>query len=558
MLLFIFAFLSGLVTILAPCIWPILPIVLSASSAGGGGRKRSLGITLGVMTSFTIFLLSISFLARVFNINPSSLRLVAAIVIGLMAVMMIVPKLAAQFEILVSRLANVFGQKNNSNNSGFKPGFLTGLSLGLVWSPCAGPILATIAALAATGGITLQAVGLAVSYVAGVGVPLFAFAYGGQRFLSKSRLVNKFTGKIQRVFGVVMLVMAFVIYKNYDVVLQAKILERVPVLARLTTGFETSDTVQKEIEKLTGRVRLDEGVVAPEFVGITRWLNLADGRQSLSLSELKGKVVLVDFWTYTCINCVRTLPHVTAWYDTYKDDGFAVIGMHTPEFAFEKETKNVLTAIERFKINYPVAQDNDFATWNAYSNQYWPAHYLIDATGKIRYTHFGEGKYEETEAMIRTLLAEAGKSVDRDMTVMPDETPRQQASPETYLGSRRMLYLDKIGKASQGEQTFVLNPEVAQNRFSLGGVWNIGPESATAVSNAVLIYEYRAKDVFLVLRPGSGGAGTVKVFVDGVARDTLTVDSDRLYEVVRDSESGDYTLRLEFSPGVQGYAFTFG
>ncbi len=556
MLLLFFAFLSGLVTILAPCIWPILPIVLSASVAGGGGRARSVGITFGVMSSFTVFTLTVSALVRVFGIDPAVLRLVSVVVLMILAVMMIVPQLAVGFELLVGRLANVFGKAGNEKQAGFWPGFLTGVSLGGVWSPCAGPILAAIATLAATGGVGVQAIVVTIAYVTGVGVPLFAFSYGGQAFLARTKLINRFTGRIQQVFGVVMLVVAVGIYFHYDVLLQAKILEQLPGLAAVTSGFEKSTTVQNELRELTGKTALPVGkTLAPEFVGIERWLNT----QPLTMAELRGKVVLVDFWTYTCINCIRTLPHVTSWYNTYKDKGFVVVGVHTPEFAFEKETANVQRAIGQFGILYPVAQDNNYATWNAYQNLYWPAKYLIDAKGVIRYTHFGEGEYDKTEDAIRALLVENGQTVDELKSGnMSDDTPRVALSPETYLGSRRMLYLDGVGKADDGVQQFRLNPKVKVNHFSLDGQWNITPEAAISGEAAVLEYEFVASRVFLVMRPPTTGIGTVHVWLDGEKLQDIVVDTDRLYDLVKLEKSGQHRLRLEFSPGIGVFAFTFG
>ncbi len=254
-----------------------------------------------------------------------------------------------------------------------------------------------------------------LAYVSGVGLPLFLFAYGGQKVVGKTRFLSAYTGRVQQAFGVLILLTAVSIYTNYDKVIQLKLLEAFPSYSSALTSFEKNDAIKQQLDVLKGRkpsnVTTDarglfnENKPAPEFVGITKWLNTD---KPLTLKDLKGKVVLVDFWTYTCINCIRTLPHVTSWYDKYKDQGFVVIGVHTPEFQFEKETKNVENAIKQYKINYPVPQDNDFATWNAYDNQFWPAEYLIDAKGTIRRTHFGEGKYDEMEMAIQTLLKESG------------------------------------------------------------------------------------------------------------------------------------------------------
>src|SRR6185369_14859560 len=328
LLLLIFSFWAGLSTILAPCIWPVLPIVLSSSIAGRDHR-RPLGITLGVMLSFAFFTLSISLLVKAFHLDPNLLRLIAVVVIAALGLMLVVPRLGVWVDLAISRMSNGFGGKT-VQGIGVLPVFLTGLALGVVWSPCAGPILATIAALSATGQVNLDVILVTLAYVIGVGVPLFAFAYGGQRFVGKARGLSKYTGKIQQVFGVVMILAALAILNNYDQKFQLFVLDRFPILGTAINGFENSDPVIKRLNLLKGTKQqsvsdssglLNANSPAPDFVGITKWLNTD---KPLSINDLKGKVVLVDFWTYTCINCIRTLPHVTSWYNKYKDQGFVV------------------------------------------------------------------------------------------------------------------------------------------------------------------------------------------------------------------------------------------
>jgi thiol-disulfide isomerase/thioredoxin len=280
---------------------------------------------------------------------------------------------------------------------------------------------------------------------------------------------------------------------------------------------------------------------------------------------------LVDFWTYTCINCIRTLPHVTSWYDKYKDKGFVVIGVHTPEFAFEHDTSNVLNAIKQYNIHYPVAQDNNYETWNNYNNQYWPAEYLIDANGNIRRTHFGEGEYDKTEEAIQALLKEAGKNVSSKLDTMPDQTPATQLSPETYLNSERMQYYYPDGNTGNVSKSFNLSADLPVNTFSLGGQWSINSDSATSGQNSILVYHFYANKVFLVLNPANGQKGNIKVFLDDKLVDnsnsgqdvnagTVKIDTDRLYNFIDlKGNVGDHILRLEFqTPGTQVFAFTFG
>ena len=423
-LLLFFAFLSGIATILSPCIWPILPILLSAGVSGGD--RKPLGIVTGLMVSFTLFTLALSYLLKVIPIDPETLRLLAVAVISFLGLVLIVPALGKYLEAFVSRLSGVGGRLAKTGK-GFKKGFVTGFALGLVWSPCAGPILATVATVAATQALSLSVVLLTVAFVLGIGVPLFILTLLGQRILTRTRALSPYTGRIQQFFGVIMILAALAIYTGYDQKLQLQFAEfcsekGMPLLGG---SFESNALVTKALEKLrnpegdrqllvpvknfpsgenedlSGLPDLGE---APEFVGIMNWLNID---KPLSLEkDLRGKVVLLDFFTYSCINCIRTMPYVTSWYEKYKEEGLVVIGIHTPEFEYEKKTANVADAIERHQITYPVAQDNDYATWKAYNNRYWPAFYLIDQKGHIRYVHFGEGRYEETEQAIQDLLKE--------------------------------------------------------------------------------------------------------------------------------------------------------
>ncbi len=573
-----FAFLAGLVTIAAPCIWPLLPIVLS-SSATGKSHTKPLGVTLGIMVSFTIFTLAISYLVQLFHLDPNIIRLFAVVVLVFLGLSMIIPSLARITEAWVSRLAGRLDTQGQTQTSDFRGGFITGLSLGIVWTPCSGPILASIATLAATGQVSFSVILVTIAYVTGVGIPLFIFAYGGQRIIGKTRFVSHYTGRIQQVFGMVMLLTALAIYSNFDKTIQAKLLDAFPSYTNLLVGLERNNAVKNQLDALKGKQSTAQSVVdtsglfntnapAPEFTGITKWLNTD---HPLTLKELRGKVVLIDFWTYTCINCIRSLPHVTSWYDKYKDQGFVVIGVHTPEFEFEKKSENVLNAIKMYNIHYPVPQDNNYATWNAYNNQYWPAEYLIDAKGIIRRTHFGEGEYDQSEMAIQALLEEAGKKVTSKLDKMPDQTPHSQISPETYVGSKRMQYYFPNGTINNGDyKNLKTDPTVSVNSFDFGGDWNVMDEYSTTGSNAVLEYNFQADHVYLVMHKPATSNGTVKVLIDGKAADnsnagadvkngTVIIDQNRLYNLIDlKNNPGQHLLRLEFSPNIQVFAFTFG
>lgn len=585
-ILLIFAFISGLFTILAPCIWPLLPIILSSSTTGG--REKSLGITLGIMVSFAIFTLTISYLVSLFHIDPDILRIFAVFIIGFLGLSLIIPQISTQLEIAISKISGKINAGNTTPRSGFWGGFLTGTSLGIVWSPCAGPILATIATLAATKAVNLELVLVTLVYVAGVGIPLFFFSYGGSLLLRKTKALSPYTGRIQQFFGIIMILTALAIYTNYDKVLQVRLLDAFPSYTNFLVSLENSQAVKKQLDSLRGEKDMDAKLGkplnsvsdmggktlpkysrAPEFVGIEKWLNV---EKSLTMEKLKGKVVLIDFWTYTCINCIRTLPHVTGWYEKYKDKGFVIVGVHTPEFEFEKKTENVEKAIKQYKINYPVAQDNNYATWTAYANRYWPAKYLIDKDGYIRYTHFGEGQYQETEKAIQILLEETGNTLEDSMQEMPDETPKSKLTPEIYLGSSRMSYYYPNGSLRNGKQNLTLSQNISQNTFSLGGEWTIDDEYSIAGSKATLELNFYASKVFLVIRPSpTSPHSTVKVLLDGkvvdeknsgidVKNGLINIDSDKLYNIIDlKGKYSNHTLRLEFqTEGISIYAFTFG
>lgn len=375
-----------------------------------------------------------------------------------------------------------------------------------------------------------------------------------------------------------MILTAVSILTNYDKFIQARLLDAFPSYSIFLNQLESNDRVKKELDSLKGkdtetavpmRFPKANGLAnygpAPEFVGINQWLN----SEGITMADLKGKVVLVDFWTYTCINCIRTLPHVTTWYNTYKDDGFVVIGVHTPEFEFEKNTNNVQSAIDQYEILYPVAQDNDFATWKAYDNHYWPAKYLIDAEGNIRYVHFGEGKYEETEEAIRTLLEEKGQAVKKTMTDVADTTPRFEQSPETYLGYARAERFASSEKLQFGPRTYT-KPEVFDdNEFAFSGQWNVQEEYSESIEDGVLHMKFDGNKVFLVMHPTTANQ-KVHVFLDkkrvdesnqgtDVVDGTVTVSEPKLYELIDlKGKRGTYLLELKLDNGVQVFAFTFG
>ena len=565
-------------TIAAPCIWPLLPVVLSSSALGG--RRRPLGVTLGILLSFGVLTLSVSYLVYWVGLDASLLRSFAVIVLATMGAVLLFPRLGTVLEARASRLVGGLGPA--TEGSGFWPGFVSGLPLGVVWAPCSGPILATIATLAATREVGLSIVLVTIAYLAGIAIPLFAFAFAGQHVLRTTRGLSRYTGALQRVFGAVILLAAGLIFFDQDTRLQADLLAAIPEYADFLNDLEDNTTVITELDRLKGvessssafqaDVLFNADEPASEFTGITQWLNLAPGQDALSLGQLRGSVVLIEFWTYTCINCIRALPHSIAWYEEYADDGLVVIGVHTPEFAFEADTGNVREAIERFDIPFPVAQDNDYATWKAYRNLYWPAKYLIDRDGRLRRVEYGEGEYDKTELAIRELLSDTGAGLPLTLTGTPDMTPQVLSSPESFLGADRMINYYPIANTGEGDFTGLqIDPAISRNTFNFGGDWRVRAEYAETGANAALEYNFHGAYVYLVMHRPEDGSGAVKVLLDGVVVDAtnggadvrdgmVTVDSDRLYELIDlgGNTGAERILRLEFTPGIQLYAFTFG
>ncbi|MBF0478020.1 MAG: cytochrome c biogenesis protein DipZ [Candidatus Omnitrophica bacterium] len=551
-ILFLFSFIAGFFTILAPCIWPLLPIVLSVSI--GEGKQRPLGVTFGVMTSFTFFTLSISYLEKFLHLDANLFRLAAVIIIILLGLMMLIPALGSIFETVINRLLSKFQNKQLKTHNGFSGGYTTGFFIGLLWAPCAGPILAAVATLAAIQAVNLKVVLVTIFYISGLGIPLFFLTLAGSKYFAKLRAISKYTGRIQQIFGLVMIIAALLIYTNYDKTLQIKILNHFPLYGSFLNRIENNQKVITQLNNL----RRNKGVKmhsnidpadltdfgsAPEFSGIAHWFNTSS---PLSMTDLRGKVVLIDFWTYTCINCVRTLPYVTNWYEKYKNNNFVVIGVHTPEFAFEKSSHNVENAIKQFNITYPVAQDNEYQTWQAFDNQYWPAEYLIDTQGHIRHTHFGEGNYEETEKVIKMLLAETGKPVDPKGNILPEQQLNYNITPETYLG-----------KARRGQVLF-------------SGDWDMADEYAQTGKGSSLEVHFKAAKVFLVISPHEPG-DVVNLLIDGqpipktitgldIKNGQLILDQERLYNLVDlKTKVESHILRLNFqTKGIRVYAFTFG
>ena len=569
-----FSFLAGVVTILSPCILPVLPIVLSCSI--GGGKRRPFGVVIGFVLSFTLFTLFLTTIVRAIGIPLDILRNISIFIILVFGISFLLPKFQLLLERLFTKLSSL--TPNTSGKSGFSGGLLIGISIGLLWTPCVGPILGSVISLALTGTVTGVALLITLSYSAGTAIPMLAIVYGGRSLLNRVPWLLRNTAKIQKIFGVVMILTAIAIYFNIDRNFQAYILDKFPNYGVGLTKLEDNNQVKDRLKRLDNSEELpkedmgkpmfdiiDDMGTAPELIYGGEWFN----SEPLKISELRGKVVLIDFWTYTCINCIRTLPYLKSWHEKYKDDGLVIIGVHTPEFEFEKSAQNVAAAIKDFELKYPIMQDNNYATWRAYDNHYWPAKYLINKDGRIVYTHFGEGAYDETEKVIQKLLSETGREVNDEI-----DNPTYSLysrTPELYLGFSRMQYFATPYQLMPDKKYIYSSPEViSRDSFAFSGEWEVGSEYSMPSQSANLILEFEAKEVFLVMRPVNDLEGRIKVYLDGepvdsakdgedVKEGVVLVDTDRLYKLIRLDTPGQHNLRLEFQDAnVEIYAFTFG
>ncbi|HET6571597.1 MAG TPA: cytochrome c biogenesis protein DipZ [Solirubrobacterales bacterium] len=592
-LLILFGFVAGAATALSPCVLPVLPIALSAGATGG--RRRPLGIVAGLAVSFTFATVALVYLISALGLPDDLLRKLAIFVLLAFGVSLMIPPLAARLEAWLSRFAGIAGGPRGGGGDGFWSGVAVGGSLGFVYAPCAGPILAGVITVSASQSFSTGRLAVALSYGLGSAVVLYFLMLGGRRAIAP--LARRGSG-FQVAMGAVMVVVALAMLGDFDVKFQNKIASDLPsFLVNPSKSLEDTGSARKALadvrggsggalgeatadaavngssagggggEEATGRSSgLPVIGAAPEFIDTQQWFN-TPGDRPLTLKSLRGRVVLVDFWTYSCINCLRTLPYLTAWDKRYRRDGLTIVGIHSPEFPFEKDAGNVGDAIQRNGIEYPVAQDNDLANFTRYGTEYWPAEYFIDAKGRVRYVHFGEGEYGEKEQLIRELLAEAGHRVGAGGSgARGIEASAGVTTPESYLGSLRA---DRFvnGPISAGTQDFGKPATPSTDQLAYSGRWKVEPESATAAGGALEL-SFGARRVYLVL--GSPGQSRrVRVLLDGrpipdrlagsdVHHGVVTVSGQRLYDLVDLPQVEERTLRLVPEAGVMGYAFTFG
>jgi cytochrome c biogenesis protein CcdA/thiol-disulfide isomerase/thioredoxin len=573
--LIVVGIVAGFLAGISPCILPVLPVVLVAgasaptaasspdrdSSPEGAwtpakpGLARSLAVIGGLVLSFSLIVLAGSEILSLLHLPQDALRDAGIALLIVVGLGYLIPPLGTLIERPFARVA----ARQPNGRAG---GFVLGLAVGVVYVPCAGPVLAAITVVGATHRVGLTAIILTAAFAAGTAVPLLAVAAAGGQLASRIGAIRRRAPQLRQAGGAVLIVMAVLIASDVLAGLQRDI-------PGYTTALQGSPTVRKQLNALTGTAhttlaKCDSTATtlvncgpAPAFKGITTWLNTPGGKP-LSLSALRGKVVLVDFWTYSCINCQRTLPHVESWYSEYAKDGFVVVGVHTPEFAFEHVVSNVRAQAAALGVRYPVAIDNNYATWNAYSNQYWPADYLIDAQGNVRSVHFGEGGYSTMGQLIRQLLGAAHPHQPvANPAGIPDRTPAGQMNPETYVGYDELQYLDPPEVARDTPAVYHFPASLPLGALGLAGTWTDHAQEATAGQGAQLELGFLAQDIYLVL----GGSGTLDVSVDGHHTQTIDVSGvPRLYTLYQAQAGSPPSgkLMLRASPGIQAYDFTFG
>ncbi|HTV96350.1 MAG TPA: cytochrome c biogenesis protein CcdA [Steroidobacteraceae bacterium] len=590
MILVLIVFLGGVLTILSPCILPVLPFVFTRAD-----RKFStngLPMLIGMALTFTgIATLAAVGGAWVVRLNQVG-RAVALVLLAAFAATLLSRRLADWLARPFVALGNKLAASPHaaaSGRDGILTSFLLGVATGLLWAPCAGPILGLLLTGAALSGPTARTTLLLLAYAAGAAASLaVAVLAGGRVFAILKRSLG--AGEwVRRTLGVAVLLAVAGIAFGWDGTvltrlsqngtdrLEASLLRYGPAqdAARAAPGGSGASAASVSTSNGAASDLSEEGEL-PALSGATGWLN----SMPLTRAALRGKVVLVDFWTYSCINCLRSLPYVKRWYDAYKDHGLVVIGVHAPEFPFERDPDNVRRAVHELGIAYPVAIDDDYAIWRGFGNQYWPAHYFIDATGHIRAHHFGEGDYDGSERVIRELLAQAGYTDLPKPAGAPAaagiEAPPDLAhvdSPETYIGyARADGFRSPGGFADDREKSYALPPSLALNQWALLGRWTDGPERAVLESGAGRIeFRFLARDLHLVLGPGAGKAVRFRVRLDGAAPGAdHGVDTDaegngvireqRLYQLIRQTgRVAEHTFSIEFlDGGVEAYSFTFG
>jgi cytochrome c biogenesis protein CcdA/thiol-disulfide isomerase/thioredoxin len=574
--LVLIGFLGGAITGISPCVLPVLPVVFlsggTQGAANGKGTSQGKGpdpdpapdrrarmrpylIVTGLALSFSFFTLLGTLILSELPLPQDIIRWAGLVVLVLLGIAMLFPKVESWVERPFARIPQL-------RVTAERGGFILGLALGAVYVPCAGPVLAAITVAGATGKIGAHTVALTLSFGVGTAIPLLFFALAGRRVSERVRAFRVRQRRVRAVAGVVIIGLAVALTFNVTDALQRDIPNYTNTLNTaldkagstvLNSGGSTTLSACGQSPTST----LQNCGKQPAIAGIQQWFNTPDDK-ALTAADLKGKVVLVDFWAYSCINCQRAITHVEAWYKNYAADGLVVIGVHTPEYAFEHVASNVEAGAARLNITYPVALDNNYTTWNNFSNDSWPAEYLVDSTGEVRHVSIGEGDYSTTESLIRQLLTAAHPTVKLPAgTDIPDTTPDNTSqTPETYLGTERVdAYAgNESGAYAQGTNTYSYPSDIPQDYFGLTGTWNVGEQDITSGANAGIKLNFDADDVYLDV----GGTGTITATYNGKTTTYKVSGAPDIYTVVGGSSVQTGTVTIKLSSGLSAYSFTFG
>jgi cytochrome c biogenesis protein CcdA/thiol-disulfide isomerase/thioredoxin len=574
------ALLAGIVTAISPCVLPVLPVAMAGAVTGG--RRRPLGVVAGFVVTLVLFTLALTKALEAIGLSASRQRDLGVIMLVAFGLTMIVPALGDR---VATRLGPVvrLGSRMPKGGDGFAGGALMGVGLGLVWAPCAGPVFSAIAAANATDTAGARTWLVLFVYGLGAALPMLAIMFGGQRLAR--RLTPKAT-PIRAGMGVLLVAAGALIFTGLDTRFTAWVVDAVPSYTETLQAVERTHGAADALDDLQGRhtegspvaakpARPNRSTVAPslpiygrapEFTGITGWFNDDDAPRRLA--ALRGRVVLIDFWTYSCVNCIRTIPHLRELDRTYRSKGLTIVGVHTPEFAFERDAGNVRKAIRDLGVAWPVALDPDYGTWNAWGNRYWPAEYLIDRDGNVRAYKFGEGRYDETENDVRALLGDTGARARE----VADTAPRAHAplTPESYLGYSRLERFDSTPPVRPDRpQRYTAPDRLPTDHIGYSGTATIGAEDIEAGAGFTIDLTFRARRVFLVLG-GDGKPLAGQVLLDGrpipanragadVGRNgRLVVTDHRLYSLADLGAAGSGRITIRLAPGTHAYAFTFG
>ncbi|WP_394938485.1 cytochrome c biogenesis protein DipZ [Psychromicrobium sp. YIM B11713] len=576
--------IGGLITGISPCILPVLPVIFFSGGVQSAlpdttqtdaqksearkdearkkkeGRWRPYLVILGLVLSFSVFTLLGSVLLAVLHLPQDLLRWVGLVVLVLIGLGLIFERFQHILELPFSWIP----QKRVNNQRG---GFVLGIALGAVYVPCAGPVLAAIAVAGATGQIGADTLVLTLTFAVGAALPLLIFALAGRRVAERVKSFRKHQKGIRITGGILMIALAIGLVFNlpqylqrlipdYTTPLQQQVQPEEQIQQQLNLGGLVNDQ-NKDLSKCSnGGKQLESCGTAPDLKGIQSWYN-TENNQPVDLKSLHGKVVLIDFWAYSCINCQRSIPNVVSWYNNYKDAGLEVIGVHSPEYAFEKVPANVMNAAQQLGIKYPVAIDNNLDTWTNYRNRYWPAHYLIDSTGTVRHIQFGEGGYQDTENLIRQLLTEAKPGVQLPAASQPINAAPEAGSTtqETYLGANKRVNFSGTEAYDTGQASFAFPANQANDSFALQGKWNLQSQYITpTAASAQIKLNYHAKNVFIVV----AGEGTLGVEQNGTTQQIKISGVPTLYQIVKKDSIEQGQLTVNLPSGLQAYSFTYG